>query len=172
MSNRIAVYIDGPNFFYMQKDGLSWFVDPKKILEWVKRRFNGDLVDARYYQSIDPMHAAKGGQFLKALPYMGYSLHTKNVKTINDGNEQWNESNITIGMMLDIWDAKDQFDCLVLVSGSGDFEEIVERLRSRGKQVAILATHGFLSGDLRSKVGQWFIDFSTIQNEVQKDQKP
>jgi uncharacterized LabA/DUF88 family protein len=169
MSSRIAIFIDGPNFFYMQKDGLKWFVDPKKIIAWAGRKFDGEVVDARYYQSIDPEHMNKDAAFLKALPYMGYSVHKKPVKSVQDGTDSWNEADITIGMMLDVWDAKEHFDTLILVSGCGDFEEIVERLKQRGKQVAILATNRYISGDLRAKVGQKFIDFQTIQADVKKD---
>jgi uncharacterized LabA/DUF88 family protein len=169
MSSRIAVFVDGPNFFYMQKDGLKWFVDPKKIIAWAGRKFDGEVVDARYYQSIDPEHMNKDQGFLTALPYMGYSVHKKNVKQRQDTDGSYMEADITIGMMLDIWDSKEQFDTLILVSGCGDFEEIVERLKQRGKQVAILATNKYISSDIRAKVGQKFIDFQTIREDVRKD---
>jgi uncharacterized LabA/DUF88 family protein len=166
--SRIAIFVDGPNFFYMQKDGLEWFVDPKKIIAWAGPKFDGEVVDARYYQSVDPTHANKDGGFLKALPHMGYSVHKKNVKTIQDDGEEWNEAQITTGMMLDICESKNLFDTVILVSGSGDFEEIAERMKQQGKQFVVLATDRYISSDLRAKVGRGFIDFDTIKKQVFK----
>ena len=28
---RVAVFVDGANFFFLQRDGLGWFADPRKI---------------------------------------------------------------------------------------------------------------------------------------------
>lgn len=180
MSNRIAVFVDGPNFFYMQKDGLKWFVDPKKILEWGKRRFNGEIVDATYYAStgydsgeedaeFNKDRSRKIETFLKALPFMGYTVAKKPVKVVRDGDESWNEATVSIPMMLDIYATKDNFDTLILVSGSGEFEEIVERMKQNGKSVVILATDNYLSHDLRAKVGQGYINFQDIRTDIQKD---
>jgi len=30
---RISVFLDGANFFFMQRDGLKWFADPKRLLD-------------------------------------------------------------------------------------------------------------------------------------------
>lgn len=181
MSNRIAIFIDGPNFFYMQKDGLKWFVDPKKIIEWAKRRFNGDVVDATYYASVgydssdtknesfNKDRARKVETFLKALPFMGYTVTRKPVKIVRDGDDSWSEANVFITMSLDILATKDNFDTVIFVSGSGEFEEIVDRMKAMGKSVVILATDNYLSHDLRSKVGQGYINFQDIQTDIQKD---
>ena len=32
---RVAVFLDGANFFFMQKDE-GWFADPKKVLDYIK----------------------------------------------------------------------------------------------------------------------------------------
>ena len=32
--DRVAVFVDGANFFYMQKNDLKWFVDTKKLLKY------------------------------------------------------------------------------------------------------------------------------------------
>jgi hypothetical protein len=41
---KISVFLDGANFFFMQKDGLKWFADPKKILTYLETK--GEIVDA------------------------------------------------------------------------------------------------------------------------------
>lgn len=42
---RISVFLDGANFFFMQKNA-GWFADPKKILEHISKE--GEIVDAFY----------------------------------------------------------------------------------------------------------------------------
>ena len=179
MNNRIAIFVDGPSFLCMQKDGLGWFVDPQKIITWAKRRFDGEIVDTRYYDSIGfeinkdqdekrkKERQEKLEKFHYVLPQLGYSVHKKNVKNVFSATDSWVEDDVIISMMLDIWESKDKFDTLILVSGDGDFEEVVERLRS--KRVIVLATDSHLSHSLRAKVGQRYIDFNNIQVDVKKD---
>lgn len=165
--NRIAVFIDGPNFFYTQRDVLNWFIDPKKLLKWISNRFDEKIenFEARYYQPIDPKIISLNESFLAAIPYMGYSLHKKIV-----AGQTYSEGNITIPMMLDIWELKDSFDTLVLVSGTGDFEELIDKLKQRGKRVLVLATDKTVSKGVREKVGQWYVNFNIIKSNVQKDE--
>ena len=47
---RIAIFIDGSNFYYTQKK-LEWKVDVKKILEYCSQW--GDITDAYYYNGTD-----------------------------------------------------------------------------------------------------------------------
>ena len=47
---RIAIFIDGSNFYYTQKK-LEWKVDVKKILDYCSQW--GDITDAYYYNGSD-----------------------------------------------------------------------------------------------------------------------
>ena len=49
---RVSVFVDGANFFFMQNNGLGWFADPKKLLDYIEVRF-GDIADAFYYIGKD-----------------------------------------------------------------------------------------------------------------------
>ena len=169
---RIAVYVDGPNFFYLQKNGLKWFADPKLVLSWAESNFEGQVVDARYYLSSgdegNESQRQRQHQFTHALPHMGYSVQKRNVVHVRDGNESWTEARLTYAMMLDAAFNIDNYDIFVLISGSGDFEELATRLRQNGKEVAVLATDDRMSNELRAAVGQWYTNFEDIRSEVQK----
>jgi uncharacterized LabA/DUF88 family protein len=43
---RISLFLDGANFFYMQRDRLHWWIDLRKLLEFARSK--GELVDAFY----------------------------------------------------------------------------------------------------------------------------
>jgi len=48
---RISVFLDGANFFFMQKDKLKWKVDPKKLLQHIETM--GTISEAFYYIGQD-----------------------------------------------------------------------------------------------------------------------
>lgn len=170
MSNqpfRISVFVDGANFFYMQKDRLHWWVDPKRLLEWVRRK--GELVDAFYYVGVDSHAETQQENFLKALTYMGYSLRTKELRTISlaDGTDR-KKANLDVEIVLDLFNTIDEYDVAVLVSGNADFERPLETLRSRGKKFLVMSTQGFVAREIRAVAGMHFVDFQEIREFVEK----
>lgn len=68
----ISVFLDGGNFFYMQRDCLKWWIDAKKLLDYISSM--GKIIDAFYYVGVDVPPEARQESYLKALTYMGYSL--------------------------------------------------------------------------------------------------
>ena len=164
---RIAVFVDGANFFYMQKDRLKWWVDPKRLLEWIRDR--GDVVDAFYYIGVDSSAEPQQEGFLKALTYMGYSLVTKELKTVqqSDGSER-KKANLDVEIVLDMFNVIDHYDMAVLLSGDADFERPLTLLRARGKKFLVLSTQGFVAREIRSVVGMHFVDFQDIREDVEK----
>lgn len=164
---RVSVFVDGANFFYMQKDRLHWWVDPKKLLEWIRTK--GELVDAYYYVGVDSRSEPQQDNFLKALTYMGYSLVAKELKTISleDGTER-KKANLDIEIVLDMFNTIDGYDLAVLVSGDADFERPLALLRARGKKFLVLSTQGFVAREIRAIAGMHFTDFQDIRAEVEK----
>lgn len=165
---RVAVFLDGANYFFMQKDGLGWFADPKKLLKYITKY--GEIVDAYYYIGHDSPPEAKQQAYLDALPNMGYSLVTKQIKTIFDSKTGTTKkkANLDIEIVLDMFNTIDNYDIAILVSGDGDFERPLQLLKSRGKQFRVIATEKFVAREIRSVAGMHYIDFKDIKNEVIK----
>lgn len=164
---KISVFVDGANFFYMQKDRLHWWIDPRRLLEWIKKK--GEIVDAFYYVGIDSHSDQQQDNFLKALTYMGYSLVTKELKTIfqPDGTEK-RKANLDIEIVLDMFNTIEHYDMAVLLSGDADFERPLGLLRARGKKFLVLSTQGFVAREIRAVAGMHFVDFQEIREEVEK----
>lgn len=101
---RVSVFIDGANFFFMQRDGLKWFADPKKMLEYIENRY-GEIADAFYYIGKDAPPDARQQAFLSALPEMGFSVVTKQIKTIYDSKNGTirKKANLDIEIVLDMF---------------------------------------------------------------------
>lgn len=164
---KISVFVDGSNLFFMEKK-LGWFVDLKKLLSYLKG--NDEITDAFYYVGKNTPPEAKQQRFLDALPIMGYSLVTKDIKSVIDdktGAKKY-KANLDIEIVLDMFNTIGNYDKAILVSGDGDFERPLEILRIRGKQLLVLATTNFIAKELKNVVGSHYIDLNDIKNQVQK----
>jgi uncharacterized LabA/DUF88 family protein len=166
--DRVALFVDGANFFYMQKNDLNWFVDTKKLLRYCERF--GELVDAYYYVGKDTPPEAGQQAFLSALTYMGYSLVTKPIKTIYDSSAAKfiQKANLDIEIVLDMFNTIDLYDTAILVSGDGDFDRALRLLRARGKRFKVLASPHFVASELRDVAGMHLIDMETLRPEIEK----
>ncbi|MEH2161256.1 MAG: NYN domain-containing protein [Nostoc sp.] len=164
---RVSLFLDGANFFYMQRDCLRWWADPKKILDFVRTK--GELVDAFYYMGVDAPPVAKQEGYLKALPTMGYTLVTKTLKNIllSDGTTK-QKANLDVEIVLDMFNTIDHYDMAVLISGDGDFERPLQLLRARGKRFFVMSTNGIVAEEIRSVAGSHYIDFWDIRTLVEK----
>ena len=165
---RVSVFLDGANFFYMQRDRLHWWADPKKILDYIGTQ-KGEIVDAFYYIGVDAPPEAKQEAYLKILPNIGYTLVTKTLKNIwmGDGNFK-QKANLDIEIVLDMFNTIDSYDMAVLISGDGDFDRPLQLLRARGKRFVVMSTQGMVAEELRSVAGMHYIDFRNIRSEVEK----
>lgn len=159
---RISLFVDGGNFFYMQKMDLGWWIDPRKLLEYVRGK--GELIDANYYVGKDAHPEARQDKYLKALTYMGYSLVTKDLKhVLQDDGTYKQKANLDIEIVLDMFNTIDHYDMAVLVSGDGDFERPINLLKARGKRYLVMATRTFIARELREAVGMHYVDFQDIR---------
>ncbi len=165
---RISVFLDGANFFFMQRQKLNWFADPKRLLDYIGTK--GEIIEAFYYIGQDAPPEAKQQAFLDALPGMGYSLVSKQIKTIYDTKTgaTKRKANLDIEIVLDMFNTIEHYDMAVLVSGDGDFERALTLLRARGKQLLVIATEGFIARELRSVAGRHYLDMQTIKSEIEK----
>lgn len=164
---RVSLFLDGANLFYMQRDYLRWWTDPKKILDFVRTK--GELVDAFYYMGVDAPPEAKQEGYLKALPTMGYTLVTKTLKNIllSDGTTK-QKANLDVEIVLDMFNTIDHYDMAVLISGDGDFERPLQLLRARGKRFFVMSTNNIVAEEIRAVAGSHYIDFWDIRTQVEK----
>lgn len=166
MAKKVAVFVDGANVFHTQRK-LSWNVDLEKLLNYCGSY--GELVEAIYYTGVPSDGSIK--RYLDKLAYIGYSLVTKPIKEIHDAaTEQtiW-KANLDVEMVLDMRDLADRYDIAVLVSGDGDFERALTRLKSMGKEVKVISAKGSVATEILYAVGGMnFIDFASIKDIVER----
>lgn len=164
----IAVFVDGANLYYTQRDHLGWWVDPKKLLAWINEL--GNVTDALYYLGAEDVPDGAYAGFLRVLPRIGYSLVTKPVKTqVGPNGEIRKKANLDVELALDMFTMLECFDMAVLVSGDGDFRKPLELLRTRGKRFVVLSTEGVVARELREVAGRHVVGFRDIRQFVERD---
>jgi uncharacterized LabA/DUF88 family protein len=165
---RCAVFVDGANFFHLQKDRLHWWIDPKRLLHWLRQR--GDVVDAYYYLAVDLHADPQQESFLKALAYMGYAVVARDLRGGPDAERR--RPNLAVDIAMDMFNLIDSYDVPVLVSGDADLERPLATLRARGKRPLVVSTHGFAARELRAFAGMHWVDVQDIREQIEKHAVP
>ncbi len=166
---KVSVFLDGANFFYMQRDAFPTFIDPKKLLGYISKEI-GELQDAYYYIGQDAPPDARQQSYIDALPTMGFSVVSKPIKTIYDqkSGKTKQKANLDIEIVLDMFNTIDNYDLAVLISGDGDFDRPLQLLKARGKKFKVFSTEGFIARELRQTAGMHYLDLASILDKIKK----
>ncbi|MBI3820233.1 MAG: NYN domain-containing protein [Planctomycetes bacterium] len=166
---RISVFVDAANLFYVQHR-LGWHVNPQRLLDHIVGY--DQLADAFWYTGVRVGAPGENDQekFLKWLTHVGYTVRRKSVKSfVNvERGATVEKANLDVEIVMDMLTTADTYDVAALVSGDGDFERIVEYLRSRGKRVRVYSIDSVIAFELRNTVGTHYVDFWTIRADVER----
>ncbi len=105
------------------------------------------LTEAFVYVGFNPQNAHEDERFHKFLKSNGFFVRTKQAKIRPDGSLK---CDLDIELALDVVDyvQHSRPGIVLLVSGDGDFLQLVNWLRLRGVRVEVASTPGSLSQDL------------------------
>jgi len=170
-SLRVSIFVDGANMFYTQKKGLGWFFDPGKLLKTLKG--DDDLADAFWYMGVKTSPESRDENFLRYLAYAGYTVRTKQLKTIFDpeSGETIQKANLDIEIVMDMFNTVENYHKAILLSGDGDFERALELLRSRGKRICVVSTQNWIASELRMAVGSHYMDLQDLRSQIERTER-
>jgi len=162
---RIAVFVDGANFYFTQKN-LGWTVDTTKLLDYCSEY--GEITRATYYTGYN-VNDGSQHRYLDFLEHIGFSLVTKPLKNIYSQatGRIFQKANLDVEIVVDMIDSIDSYDMAILISGDSDFQRVVQLLKSRGKEVAVISAVGNISTELRDETD--YIDLATIRSSVERE---
>ena len=138
----IAILVDVQNVYYTTRDKYRSNFDYNQF--WYVATEGRNVVEANAYaiSSQDP----KQRQFHHILRGVGFNVKLKPFIQRRDGsaNGDWD-----VGIALDAIELAETVDTIVLVSGDGDFEILVERIKERfGKPVEVYGVPGLTAPNL------------------------
>ncbi len=138
---KIAVFADVQNLYYTVRQVHGCHFDYSVLWAEVSRR--GVIVEA-YAYAID-RGDAKQQQFQQILRKLGFTVKLKPYIQRADGSAKgdWD-----VGITIDVLDAIERVDEIVLASGDGDFDLLLERVRSRGLDAIAFGVPGLTAQSL------------------------
>ena len=148
---RVGVFVDVQNMYYSAKNMYKSKVNFAQILKEAVN--NRSLVRAFAYVIKADIKEEKN--FFDALSKIGYEVKSKDLQTFVGGAKKgdWD-----IGIAMDMIELAPKLDTLVLVSGDGDFVDLLQHLkRAMGCRIEVMAFGKSSSGKLREETDE-FID--------------
>ncbi len=170
-SDRIAVFIDGPNFYAAVK-ALGIDVDYKRLLKEFQSR--GMLLRAFYYTAMmEDQEYSSIRPLIDWLDYNGYTVVTKAAKEFIDaGGRRKVKGNMGIELTVNAMELAEHIDQMVLLSGDGDFRSLVEAVQRRGVRVTVVSTISsqspMVADELRRQADA-FTDLVEIRPKIERD---
>ena len=118
----IAVFVDVQNIYYTTRQAFGRSFDYRKF--WEDLQFLGNVVLANAY-AIESNNEGQQ-RFQTALRSIGFDVKLKPYIQRKDGSAKgdWD-----VGITLDVVDAAKTVDVVVLLSGDGDFDLLLEKVR-------------------------------------------
>lgn len=150
---RVGVFVDASNMYFSAHNLYGTTVN-----------FNGVLNEAvgkrkliRAFAYVVEGDNAKEQDFFNALTDIGYEVRSKPLQIFSSGAKKgdWD-----VGISIDVVRTLPLIDTVVLVSGDGDFVDLLDYCRGHGRRTEVIAFKKTASSKLIDEADE-FIDLST-----------
>lgn len=123
ISNKIALFVDVQNIYYTTRDSFGRQFNYRKL--WQKISEQGDIVSATAYAIARNDDAQI--KFQDALKHIGFDVKLKPYIQRKDGSAKgdWD-----VGITIDIMQMATDVDTVILLSGDGDFDLLLKKVRN------------------------------------------
>ncbi|WP_413174980.1 NYN domain-containing protein [Anabaena azotica] len=158
---RVAIFIDGLNLFHAALQ-LGIEIDYVKLL--CRLTQSSRLLRAFFYTGVDASKEKQQG-FLLWMRRNGYRVVTKDIVAVAENGKK---PNLNVEIAVDMITLAPYYDTAVLVSGDGDLAYAVNAVSSLGSRVEVIGLQTMTS-DTLIDVADYFIDFDSIKQHIQKD---
>lgn len=121
---KLAVFVDVQNIYYTTRDAYGRSFNYRRF--WQTLSQQGDIVNATAYaiaRADDGQH-----KFQSALRHIGFEVKLKPYIQRSDGSAKgdWD-----VGITIDVLEAAPEVDKVILLSGDGDFDMLLNRISSK-----------------------------------------
>lgn len=144
---RVGVFVDVQNMFYSAKRLHQSKLNFSSLMEKAVR--GRQLIRAICY--LVENNESDQSAFRDMLKSNGYEIRSKILRQRADGSAK---ADWDMGMAIDVVSMCDKLDIVVLVSGDGDFTDLVTHLKHRGVLVEAISFLGSTNEDLIRAVDQ------------------
>ena len=129
---RVGVFMDVQNMYHSAKNIYGARVNFREILKTAVA--NRKLIRAIAY--VVTTESGDEKAFLEALTKSGIEVKSKDLQIFPGGMKK---ADWDVGMAVDTIKLSEKLDCVVLVTGDGDFVPLIQYLQANGQQVEVIA---------------------------------
>ena len=157
-SQRVGVFVDVQNMYYSAKNLYSKKVNFGAILKLAVS--DRQLIRAVAY--VIKADVEQESNFFEALSKQGWDVKAKDLQVFFGGAKKgdWD-----VGIAMDVMRTAGKLDVVVLVSGDGDFKDLVEHVKSLGCRAEAIAFKKTASARLIEQVDD-FQDLDKIKEKI------
>ena len=147
---KVSIFVDVQNVYYTCRQAYQANFDYNKF--WAAATNNRQLISAYAYAT--DRGDAKQQQFQHILRAIGFTVKLKPMLKRLDGSAK---ADWDVGIALDVFEQAAHCDTVVLVSGDGDFDVLLERIKQRFDTRTEVYGVPQLTSDLLIKQAEKFI---------------
>ncbi len=144
---RVGVFVDVQNMFYSAKNLRNAKLNFSKLMEKAVR--GRQLIRAICYCVEAP--DSDSSSFIDMLKGNGYEIKSKEVRYRSDGSSK---ADWDMGLAIDAISLAEKLDIIVIVSGDGDFTDLVYHLKGKGVYVEAISFRRSTNDDLIKAVDE------------------
>ena len=121
---KIAIFVDVQNIYYTTRDSYGRQFNYRKL--WQRLSAEGEIVSAVAY-AIKRNNKDSQIKFQDALKHIGFEVKLKPYIQRSDGSAKgdWD-----VGITIDVMQTAKDVDTVVLLSGDGDFDLLLEKIKA------------------------------------------
>lgn len=131
-SQRVGIFIDTQNLYHSARSNYHANVNYKALVE---EAVSGRRL-VRAFAYVIKSDTGEENKFFDALVDLGIETRVKDLQVFYNGEKK---ADWDVGIAIDIVRMCEKLDVVVLVSGDGDFTEVMKYVRSRGIRAEIMA---------------------------------
>jgi uncharacterized LabA/DUF88 family protein len=154
-SDRIAIFFDMSNLYFAARD-MGIRIDYARLLEFLTagRRLHRAYAYLGYNPEDESSHS-----FITWLKRNGFRVKTKALRRFEDGSTK---ANLDMELAIDLLTQAPHIDVAIIVSGDGDFVNLVDAAQNAGLRIEVAATPRQAATDLMDIADQ----FSDLEASV------
>jgi len=123
-TQKIGIFVDVQNIYYTCRQAYQASFDYNKF--WAEITHGREVVSAIAYAT--DRGDAKQTQFQNILRAIGFTVKLKPMLNRHDGTAK---ADWDVGIALDVFEAAEHCDRVILASGDGDFDILLQRIKQR-----------------------------------------
>lgn len=147
---RVGIFIDTQNLYHSARSNFNSNVNYKNLVDAAV----GGRKLIRAFAYVIKSESMEENKFFEALTDLGIETRVKDLQVFYSGEKK---ADWDVGIAMDIVRLSEKIDTVVLVSGDGDFLEVLRYVKSRGIRAELMAFKKTTSAKLSEEADD-FID--------------